>query len=165
MFKTENLDKELRKNLEVAVMDTVHFDNDSVNPDKLWNYVNHIYMQFPELYTHRKESLEVSELQQIQPTDEDQLNWIQESHDSPVAGYPEQANTYDLLSQNHSQNQMRKNMAHYVQNCHTCQRSKATHGTTHGSLRLFQVLEQPWKDLSMDFWLGCQKEKDSTQYG
>jgi hypothetical protein len=54
-------------------METVNLNNDSVNPDELWNWVKNIYKQCPELCTHRKEPLEVSEIQQIQLTDEDKL--------------------------------------------------------------------------------------------
>jgi hypothetical protein len=74
-------------------------------------------------------------------------NWL-------VAGHPGRANTYDLLSQSYSWNQMRKDVDCYIWNCHTCQRSKATHGKTHGLLRPLEILEQPWKDLSMDFVVG-----------
>jgi hypothetical protein len=62
VLKTENLNKELRKNLVVAFMETVNLDNDSVYPDKLWNWVKNVCKQCPELCTHRKELLEVSEL-------------------------------------------------------------------------------------------------------
>jgi hypothetical protein len=49
---------------------------------------------------------------------------------------------------------MRKNMDHYLRNCHTCQWRKATHGKTHGLLRLLDIPDQPWKDLSLDFVVG-----------
>jgi hypothetical protein len=77
VLKTENLYKELRKNLVVALMEKVNLDNDLVNPDELWNWIKNLFKQYPELYTHRKVLLEVSKLQQIQPTDEDMLKWIQ----------------------------------------------------------------------------------------
>jgi hypothetical protein len=37
MLKTENLDKELHKNLVVVFMATVTLDNNLLNPDELWN--------------------------------------------------------------------------------------------------------------------------------
>jgi hypothetical protein len=80
VLKTENLDKELHKNLVIAFKETVNLDNDSVNPDELWNWVKNIY-------THRQQPVEISETQ-IQPTDEDKLKWIQEYQDSPVTGHP-----------------------------------------------------------------------------
>jgi hypothetical protein len=78
MIKMENLDKELRINLVVAFMEPVTLDNDLVNTDKLCNWVKNICKQCPELYTHRKEPPEVSELQQIQPTDKDELKEFKE---------------------------------------------------------------------------------------
>jgi hypothetical protein len=42
--------------------------------------------------------------------DEDKLKWIPECHDFPVAGYPGQAKSQNLLSQRYSWNQIRKNM-------------------------------------------------------
>ena len=49
---------------------------------------------------------------------------------------------------------MWKDVDQYVQNCHTCQQSKATHGKTHGLLRPLEVPERPWNDLSTDFMVG-----------
>jgi hypothetical protein len=54
---------------------------------------------------------------------------------------------------------MRKEVDRYVQNCHTCQRSKPTHGKTHGLLRPLELLEQPWQDLSMDFVVGLPESE------
>jgi hypothetical protein len=54
---------------------------------------------------------------------------------------------------------MKKDMDHYVQNCHTCQQSKATHKKTHGLLRLLEVPEQPWEDLGMDFIIGLPERE------
>jgi transposase InsO family protein len=103
--------------------------------------------------------LEISETQ-ILPTDENKLKWIQKCHDSPVAEHPGRAKTYDQHSHSHSCNQMRENVDRYVRNCHSCQRSKATHRKTHGLSRPLQVLEHPWKDLSMDFVVGPPESKD-----
>jgi hypothetical protein len=73
MLKMENLDKELCKNLVVAFMEIVNLNNDLVNHDKQWNWVKNICRQCPKLCAHRKELLEDSELQLIQPTDKDKL--------------------------------------------------------------------------------------------
>jgi hypothetical protein len=144
MLKTENLDKRVRKGLIVAFAETVNLDNDLVNSEELWNWIKH--------------SLKMSETQII-PTDEDKFKWIQECHNSPVVGHPGRVKTYSLLSRSHSWNQMRKEVDRYVRNCHTCQRSKATHGKNHGLLRLLGIPEQPWKDLSMDFVVGLPESE------
>jgi hypothetical protein len=66
----------------VAFAETVNHANNSVNSRELWNWINN--------------SLEMTKTQ-ILPTDEDKLKWIQECHDSPVAGHPGRAKTYNLL--------------------------------------------------------------------
>jgi hypothetical protein len=139
--------KGLCKSWIVAFAETVNFDNDSVSPEELWNRVKN------------KQTLEIFESQQAQLTDEEKIKRIQEYHDSPVAGHPGRAKTYDLLSRSHSWNQMKKDVDRYVRNCHTCQRSKATHRKTHGLLRPLQIPEQPWKDLSMDFMVGLPESE------
>jgi hypothetical protein len=102
VLQTENLDKELCKNWVVAFMQTVNLHNHSVNHDKLWNWVKNIGKQCPELGTYMKELLEVSELQQIQLTDNDQLVRIQEFDDTQVAGHQGHANTHYLQIRSHS---------------------------------------------------------------
>jgi hypothetical protein len=102
--------------------------------------------------------LEDSEAQ-VQPTDEEKLKWIGEFHDSPFAGHPGRAKSYDLLSHNHSCNSMRNDVDRYVQNCHTCQRSKPTHEKTYGLLRPVEIPEHPWQDLSMHFVVGLPESE------
>jgi hypothetical protein len=63
VLKTENLDQWVRKGLIVAFAETVNLDNDSVNSEKLWNWIKNLQ--------------EISETQ-ILPTDKDKLKWIQE---------------------------------------------------------------------------------------
>jgi hypothetical protein len=67
----------------VAFAETVNLDNDSINSKELWNWINNL--------------LQISETQ-ILPTEEAKLKWILECHDSPVAGNPELAKTYYLIS-------------------------------------------------------------------
>ena len=98
VLKMENPDKELCKSSIVVFAETVNIDNDSISPEELWNWVKN------------KQSLEIFESQQAQPTDKEKLKQIQKCHDSPVAGHQGRAKTYDLLSRRHSWNQMRKDV-------------------------------------------------------
>jgi hypothetical protein len=98
----------------------------------------------------RNELLEISGIP-IQPMDKEKLKWIQECHYSLVSGHPGRTKTYDLLSRIHLWGQMRKDVDHYIRNCHACQRSQATHRKTHGLLRPLEVSDELWKNLSMDF--------------
>jgi hypothetical protein len=163
VLKTENLNKEVRMGLIVAFAETVNIDNSSITCRKLRNWVKNHYRHCPHdcsegLCTHQEHPLEISEAQ-VQPTNQDKLKWIREYHDSAVAGHPGQAKTYDLLSRSYSWDSMRKDVDRYIHNCHTCQRSKPTHGKTHGLLRPLEIQEQPWQDLSMDFVVGLPERE------
>jgi hypothetical protein len=102
VLKTENLDKELHKTLIVVFAKTVSLENNSTSAEERWNWVKQEYQQCPNnsrkrLCTHREQLLEIAEIQ-TQPTDEDKFKWIQEWHNSPVAGHLGRAKTYNLLS-------------------------------------------------------------------
>jgi hypothetical protein len=147
MLKTENLNKDLCETVIVAFADTVYQDNYSTSTEELWKQVKKVCQQYLHhssegLCAYKEQLLESSKIQ-IQPIDEKKLKWIQECHDSPVTQHQGRAKTYDLLHGSHIWNQMRKDMDHYIRNCHTCQHSKATHGKTPGLLRLLEVPEQP----------------------
>jgi hypothetical protein len=136
VLKTENLDKKVSRGLIVAFAKTVNVDNGSITSEELQNWVKNVCQYCPYnssegWCTHQECPLKVSKAQ-VQPTDEEKLKWIRECHDSPIAGHPERAKTYDLLSRNHSWSSMRKDVDQYVRNCHTCQQSKPMHGKTHG---------------------------------
>jgi hypothetical protein len=118
IVKTENLDKELRKNMIMVFAETVNLDNDPTSTEELCNWVKRVCQQCPYdsskgLDTHKEQLLGMDEIQ-IQPTDQEKLKWIQECHDSPVAGHTGRAKTYDLLSQSHSWNLIRKDVDCYV---------------------------------------------------
>jgi hypothetical protein len=110
VLKMENLDKEVRRGLIVAFAETVNIYSGSITSEELWNWVKNVCQHCPYdsskgVCTHQERPLEVSEAQ-VHPTDEKKLKWIQECHDSPVAGHPGRAKTYDLLSRNHTWNSM-----------------------------------------------------------
>jgi hypothetical protein len=116
---TENLGKELCETLTVTFAETVYLDSNSTSTEELWNWAKMVGQQCPHnssdgLCAHREQLLESCKIQ-IQPTDEIKLKWILEYHDPPVTGHPERAKTYNLLSQSHSWNEMRKDMDCYVQ--------------------------------------------------
>jgi hypothetical protein len=136
ILKTDNLDLELQKNMVVTYTDTVNLNDNSVNPDQLWNCLQKVSMQYPydsskEICTHKKEPLEVSEFQQTQQKDKDKHKWIPDCHDSVVMRHPEQATTYHFLSWIHSWIQIRQDVDRNIRNCHFWQQIKATHGITH----------------------------------
>jgi hypothetical protein len=101
MLKMENHDKKVRTELIVAFTETLNLHNDSISPEELWNWVEKASQQCPYdssegLYTHNNQLLEICEIENIQPTDEEKLKRIQERHHSLVTGHPGQAKIYDL---------------------------------------------------------------------
>ena len=49
---------------------------------------------------------------------------------------------------------MRKLVARFVRNCHTCSRSKSRRHAKYGVLKPLPIPNQRWKDISMDFVTG-----------
>jgi hypothetical protein len=163
VLKTENLDKKVRRGLIVTFAESVNVDNSSITPEELWNWVKYICQYCPHdsseaLCTRQEHPLEISNAQ-VQPTDEAKLKWIQECHDSPVAGHQGRAKTDNLLSRNHCWNSMRKDVDRYVHKCHACQQSHPMPGKTHRLLRPLEIPEQLWQDLGMDFIVGLPESE------
>ena len=77
-----------------------------------------------------------------------------EHHDTPIAGHPGKAKTYELLVCNYYWPNMQRFVDQYVQNCHTCTRTKAPRHAKYGVLRPLPVPQHRWKDITMDFVVG-----------
>jgi len=75
--------------------------------------------------------------------EEDQLRlrFIQEHHDTALAGHPGQAKTFGLLDRQYYLKNMQKQVDQYVQNCHSCQCSRTLRHATFGVLRPLSVPE------------------------
>jgi len=54
---------------------------------------------------------------------------------------------------------MRKDVDHFVRNCHTCRWMKATRHAPYGTLRPLPVPAQPWQHISVDFVTGLPPSK------
>lgn len=72
-------------------------------------------------------------------------------HNDPSAGHPGREKTFELISRDYYWPSMRKYVAQYVRNCHTCQRSKPANHAKFGVLRPLPIALQPWQEVSMDF--------------
>ena len=60
-------------------------------------------------------------------------------------------------------NNMKKDIARYVSECHTCQRVKAEHQSPAGKLQPLDIPEWKWEEIGMDFITGLpmtKKRKD-----
>ena len=75
-------------------------------------------------------------------------------HDSPVAGHPGRAKTFDLLQRHYYWPRFYQFVARYVQHCQVCARSKPSRQGKMGVLKPLPVPERRWQDISMDFVTG-----------
>ena len=82
------------------------------------------------------------------------LHLLQQHHNSPAAGHPGRAKTYQLLGRKYFWPHMHEDVARYVKNCHICQRSRTPRHAPYGTLKSLSIPQQPWKELSMDFVTG-----------
>ena len=80
-------------------------------------------------------------------------------HDSPVAGHPGRAKTFDLMQRQYYWPRFYQFIAKYVKHCHVYARSKTFRQGKTGVLRPLPVPEQRWQDLSVDFVTGLPESK------
>jgi len=57
---------------------------------------------------------------------------------------------------------MHKMIQKYIASCHTCWQAKASHETYNGLLKPLPVLDQKWKDISVDFIVDLPASKVVT---
>ena len=71
------------------------------------------------------------------------LRLLGDHHEPPAVGHPGRAKTLELHTHKYYWLQMRKDIDHFVRNCHTCRRTKATCHALYGLLRPLPVPTQP----------------------
>lgn len=76
---------------------------------------------------------------------------LRRCHDSPVAGHPGKAKTYDLLSREYYWPGMLHYVSLWVKKCQTCRRINPSREGHQGLLRPLPTPERSWQHLSMDF--------------
>ena len=79
------------------------------------------------------------------------LDIIREGHDQPASGHPGRDRTLEILKRQFYWPGMKEEVARYIRNCYTCQRSKAPRDKYNGLLQPLPTPEQRWQDISMDF--------------
>ena len=77
------------------------------------------------------------------------LRLCREHHDTPVAGHPGKAKTYELLVRNYYWLNMQRFVDQYVRNCHICTRTKAPRHAKYGVLWPLPVPQHYWKNMTM----------------
>lgn len=79
------------------------------------------------------------------------LRILQEHHDTPTAGHPGQAKTFELVTHNYSWPGLRKYIREYVAGCDQCARCKPSRHKPYGELCPLPVPPAPWTSVSLDF--------------
>jgi hypothetical protein len=79
---------------------------------------------------------------------------MDEAHLSKFSIHPGSTKMYQDLKQSFWWTRMRREIAKYVSECDICQRVKASHLKTAGTLQPLTIPSWKWEDISMDFIVG-----------
>ncbi|KAK1620599.1 hypothetical protein QYE76_026116, partial [Lolium multiflorum] len=88
---------------------------------------------------------------------------LKEAHETPYSIHPGSTKMYMDLKEMFWWNNMKREIAQYVSECHTCQRVKAEHQSPAGLLKPLEIPEWKWDEIGMDFVTGLpmtNKRKD-----
>jgi hypothetical protein len=77
-----------------------------------------------------------------------------EAHTSKYSIHPGSTKMYHDLKAQFWWTHMKRETAHYVAECDTCQRTKADHMSPAGLLQPLSIPAWKWEDISMDFIVG-----------
>jgi hypothetical protein len=84
---------------------------------------------------------------------------LKEAHETPYYIHPGSIKMYMDLKELFWWNNMKRNIAKYVAECHTCQRVKAEHQSLAGLLQPLDIPEWKWEEIGMDFITGLPLTK------
>ena len=91
---------------------------------------------------------------------------FKEVHETPYSIHPGSTKMYMDLKKTFWWNNMKREIASYVAECHVCRQVKAEHQSPAGLLQTLPIPKWKWKEISMDFITGLtktRKNKDSTR--
>ncbi|KAK1643793.1 hypothetical protein QYE76_061598 [Lolium multiflorum] len=114
---------------------------------------------------HRGESGSLWFQKRICVPDNDEIKEVilREAHQTPYSIHPGSTKMYMDLKELFWWNNMKREIAQYVAECHTCQRVKAEHQSPAGQLQHLPIPEWKWEEIGMDFITGLpmtNKKKD-----
>jgi hypothetical protein len=85
---------------------------------------------------------------------------FKEAHQTPYSIHPGSTKMYMDLKAVFWWNNMKKEIAKYVSECHTCQRVKAEHQSPAGKLQPLPIPKWKWEEIGMDFVTGLPMTKN-----
>uniref|UniRef100_A0A2N9H3S5 Integrase catalytic domain-containing protein n=1 Tax=Fagus sylvatica TaxID=28930 RepID=A0A2N9H3S5_FAGSY len=82
---------------------------------------------------------------------------LEEAHHSPYTVHPGSTKMYRDLREVYWWNNMKREIAHFVEQCLTCQQVKVEHQRPSGLLQPLPIPEWKWENISMDFVCGLPR--------
>jgi hypothetical protein len=76
---------------------------------------------------------------------------LKEAHETPYSIHPGSTKMYMDLNELFWWNNMKRDIAKFMAECHTCQRVKAEHQSPAGLLQPLDIPEWKWEEIGMDF--------------
>lgn len=87
---------------------------------------------------------------------------LEEFHSSTLGGHSGITKTYGRLKENVYWEGMKNDVANFVNSCHTCQQTKASHHLPYGLLQPLPMPQGVWEDISLDFIIGLPSFQNHT---
>ena len=84
---------------------------------------------------------------------------VREAHQTPYSIHPGSMKMYMDLKGIFWWNNIKREIAKYVAECHTCQRVKAEHQSPAGKVQPLQIPNWKWEEIGMDFVTGLPMTK------
>uniref|UniRef100_A0A2N9I829 Reverse transcriptase domain-containing protein n=1 Tax=Fagus sylvatica TaxID=28930 RepID=A0A2N9I829_FAGSY len=85
---------------------------------------------------------------------------LEEAHHSPYTVHPGSTKMYRDLREVYWWNNMKREIAHFVEQCLTCQQVKVEHQRPSGLLQPLPIPEWKWENISMDFVFSIVSDRD-----
>ncbi len=79
------------------------------------------------------------------------MKLLRKIHDQSSISHSDIKRTIDLVQRFYYWSDHRATIQQYIQNCHVCQRSKASRDDTNDLLQPLSISQQRWQDIAMNF--------------
>ena len=114
-----------------------------------------------QILTDDKEEFPISQGKyQVPPKKEEEcIKW---HHDAPNARHPGIHKTVQLIQRKFEFLQMQQKVQEYIKKCTQCQRNKASRHAKYGKLQYTDLLDELWKEVTMDFIVKLLNSDDPT---
>ena len=119
-----------------------------------------ILIQKGSALVYGKPEIHTLSLMDIELTDDQKRQIIQERHDDKTAGHPGRSKTLELITRDFTWTGIRKDVETYVQNCDTCAKAKYSRHKAYGKLQSPAMPKGAWSSIALDFIVKLPKSKE-----